>query len=428
MPTKRMSPPSDAASEVAEIPVKKTHRTHEENQERAYIAASRRADRPIDQRMRSAFKASECRKKRTGRGLKITEKAVLGDEQYESDDEEDTGHRGIPPSNVSAAGSTSAADRYEEVNALFAQTFPNVQLCSRWPAPARQQQPSYQVPLQLQASYIHHYPPVDAATSSGSTIPRPATSGPSATITPLLTPPISQPLAPVFREEESGSMSPLTLERSPAAKPASTVSQAPGITTATTTTAPTSLGLGVGMIDPCAAPTGYMLGAQQQSLPNMQRTEYLYVTTSGRTNSVPLIHSPYAVPSVYGGAGGSSDNASVPGPSMSSGWGHMRSFSLPNALESLEFPSFDFPAATTATVGMTEAGIPATMAAPAPGSSLDDLIDPAFKGQQLPDLSSSLSLTDPAGTAPESTVAPPGDWTQWLNLDGDTVGGNSGKA
>ncbi|CAG8518857.1 10481_t:CDS:2 [Ambispora leptoticha] len=65
-------------------------RTHEENQERAFIAASHRGDRSIEARMESARKASEVHKKRTGKSLKITEDDVRNEEMYrEVDPEED---------------------------------------------------------------------------------------------------------------------------------------------------------------------------------------------------------------------------------------------------------------------------------------------------------------------------------------------------
>ncbi|KAL2163431.1 hypothetical protein VTH06DRAFT_5488 [Thermothelomyces fergusii] len=141
MPTKRLSPSSDT-HDVVDMPLKKTQRTHEENQERAYIAASRRADRDIEHRIRSALKASECRRKRTGRGLKITREAVVGDEQYESEDDDHASRRfSMPAATNTAASSISnpcvqspgrVADRYAEIDALFAKHFPHVQLSSQW--------------------------------------------------------------------------------------------------------------------------------------------------------------------------------------------------------------------------------------------------------------------------------------------------------
>jgi hypothetical protein len=61
-------------------------RTHEENQERAYIAASRRSDRSIEARLESARRASEIHKRRCGRGLRVTEEAVMNEEMYEEED------------------------------------------------------------------------------------------------------------------------------------------------------------------------------------------------------------------------------------------------------------------------------------------------------------------------------------------------------
>ncbi|KAI9840286.1 MAG: hypothetical protein M1838_004135 [Thelocarpon superellum] len=71
-------------------PVKpvKTERTHEENQERAYIAASRRSDRSLEARVESARRASEIHKRRTGRSLRVTEQDVVNEEMYEEEDDD----------------------------------------------------------------------------------------------------------------------------------------------------------------------------------------------------------------------------------------------------------------------------------------------------------------------------------------------------
>ncbi|CAI6338496.1 unnamed protein product [Periconia digitata] len=66
----------------------KTERTHEENQERAYIAASRRSDRSLEARIESARRASDIHKKRTGRGLRVTEQDVINEEMYEEEDDD----------------------------------------------------------------------------------------------------------------------------------------------------------------------------------------------------------------------------------------------------------------------------------------------------------------------------------------------------
>jgi hypothetical protein len=65
-----------------------TERTHEENQERAYIAASRRSDRSLEARVESARRASEIHKRRTGRSLKVTEQDVINEEMYEEEDDD----------------------------------------------------------------------------------------------------------------------------------------------------------------------------------------------------------------------------------------------------------------------------------------------------------------------------------------------------
>ncbi|KAI4147983.1 MAG: hypothetical protein LQ341_001692 [Variospora aurantia] len=79
MPPQRTIPPSKAV---------KTERTHEENQERAYIAASRRSDRSLEARVESARRASEIHKRRTGRSLRVTEQDVVNEEMYEEEDDD----------------------------------------------------------------------------------------------------------------------------------------------------------------------------------------------------------------------------------------------------------------------------------------------------------------------------------------------------
>ncbi|KAK3615291.1 hypothetical protein LTR22_027493 [Elasticomyces elasticus] len=66
----------------------KTERTHEENQERAYIAASRRSDRRLEARVDSARRASEIHKRRTGRSLRVTEQDVVNEVVYEEEDDD----------------------------------------------------------------------------------------------------------------------------------------------------------------------------------------------------------------------------------------------------------------------------------------------------------------------------------------------------
>ncbi|KAL3478247.1 hypothetical protein BJX99DRAFT_224891 [Aspergillus californicus] len=61
-------------------------RTKEENQERAFIAASRRKDRSLDARIESANRASLLHKHRTGRALNITRDIVESEAMYEEID------------------------------------------------------------------------------------------------------------------------------------------------------------------------------------------------------------------------------------------------------------------------------------------------------------------------------------------------------
>ncbi|KAK0263557.1 hypothetical protein LTR35_017556 [Friedmanniomyces endolithicus] len=73
---------------MASIKPMKTERTHEENQERAFIAASRRNDRSLEARVESARRASETHKRRTGRSLRVTEQDVINEEMYEEEDDD----------------------------------------------------------------------------------------------------------------------------------------------------------------------------------------------------------------------------------------------------------------------------------------------------------------------------------------------------
>lgn len=123
-----------------------TERSHEENQERAYIAASRRADRSIEARVQSARMASDIHKKRTGKGFRITEEIVLKEEMYEEEEDEFPRSYRILANNLHGNGNVSArAEAYlsnkmamsqllartneewreNEINRLFAQSFPN---------------------------------------------------------------------------------------------------------------------------------------------------------------------------------------------------------------------------------------------------------------------------------------------------------------
>ncbi|KAJ5130801.1 uncharacterized protein N7515_006840 [Penicillium bovifimosum] len=72
----------DIDHDIAPIP-----RSREENQERAFIAASRRKDRSLDARLESANRASMLHKKRTGKAFHITKEIVEKEAMYEEVDE-----------------------------------------------------------------------------------------------------------------------------------------------------------------------------------------------------------------------------------------------------------------------------------------------------------------------------------------------------
>ncbi|KAI1127001.1 hypothetical protein F5Y10DRAFT_202001 [Nemania abortiva] len=141
MPKRSYSTSTDMSNDLKIPPAKvqKTERSHEENQERAYIAASRRADRSLEARVQSAKMASDIHRKRTGRGLKVSEEIVLKEEMYEEmeddmprsykylaahlqTDSPELNHR------VSAyiASQTAMATiaKYNEINKMFSEAFP----------------------------------------------------------------------------------------------------------------------------------------------------------------------------------------------------------------------------------------------------------------------------------------------------------------
>ncbi|KAI2631150.1 hypothetical protein GGS21DRAFT_165072 [Xylaria nigripes] len=119
--------------------VQKTERSHEENQERAYIAASRRADRSLEARVQSAKLASDIHRKRTGRRLRVSEDIVLREEMYEEMEDEIprpykylTAHLQTDSDElnnrvgayVMSHTAMAAAAKYNEINKVFNQTFP----------------------------------------------------------------------------------------------------------------------------------------------------------------------------------------------------------------------------------------------------------------------------------------------------------------
>ncbi|KAH7110650.1 hypothetical protein B0J13DRAFT_577664 [Dactylonectria estremocensis] len=137
-------------------PPQKTIRSYEQNQERAFIAASRRGDRSIVARLQSARRASEVHKVRTGKGLCVSRDIVLREEMYEEMDDgfprsyqlrgpqqrrssasADSQVSEDPKSPVAMADPVSGHDQEsheDEVNREFAQFFPEVDqiLSRRW--------------------------------------------------------------------------------------------------------------------------------------------------------------------------------------------------------------------------------------------------------------------------------------------------------
>ncbi|KAJ9148487.1 hypothetical protein NKR23_g4800 [Pleurostoma richardsiae] len=147
---------------------KKTERSHEENQERAYIAASRRADRSIEARVQSARMASEIHKKRTGKGFKISEEIVMKEEMYEEEEDDLPRHYRALTAHLQTASPdmNSKVNAYvthsvamasllhqQEVNRMFAEYFPQY-------AAHTSQQTSQQIPQHTSQHVPHsaYYP------------------------------------------------------------------------------------------------------------------------------------------------------------------------------------------------------------------------------------------------------------------------------
>ncbi|KAI9707307.1 MAG: hypothetical protein M1836_000267 [Candelina mexicana] len=158
----------------------KTERTHEENQERAYIAASRRSDRSLEARVESARRASEIHKRRTGRSLRVTEQDVVNEEMYEEEDDDlplqyrrltahlQTGstdfNRRLTAYLTNHVAMRSALD--QAINDSYAQQYPHApqfahnQPISIYPSPMMEQP----MPRQSQAPYRQSPYPTPAAT------------------------------------------------------------------------------------------------------------------------------------------------------------------------------------------------------------------------------------------------------------------------
>ena len=146
---KKVRRPSSSRLSTRQTDSAQSERSHEENQERAYIAASRRADRSIEARVQSARMASEIHKKRTGKSFRITEDIVIKEEMYEEEDDDlPRSYRLLGPHMQTGSSEMNSrleafltnkiamsqyvargGERWEkenEINKLFAASFPNL--------------------------------------------------------------------------------------------------------------------------------------------------------------------------------------------------------------------------------------------------------------------------------------------------------------
>ncbi|KAL7951393.1 hypothetical protein V8C42DRAFT_7066 [Trichoderma barbatum] len=146
-----------------------SERTHDENTERAYIAASRRGDRDIEARIKSALQASKIHKKRTGKALRITREIVLNEAMYEEEDTELERFREwslrMPTDSLHGDHGKGLCDLIEsslqrwrgnDINQAFEQSFPNYKQAAAQPMgpqwyprlPTLQQMPQQTSPVQ----------------------------------------------------------------------------------------------------------------------------------------------------------------------------------------------------------------------------------------------------------------------------------------
>ncbi|EAQ83301.1 predicted protein [Chaetomium globosum CBS 148.51] len=118
--TNRRSLPSNASKPARKAVNKVTKpedKAPNKNTERAFVGASRRVDRDAQDRLGSALKASETHYQLTGRRFRITLEAVLGDEQYESEDDARVPRRATLPAIAGDA-------HFAKVEVAFDQSFP----------------------------------------------------------------------------------------------------------------------------------------------------------------------------------------------------------------------------------------------------------------------------------------------------------------
>lgn len=145
----------------AELPkLKPTTRTGDENKERAYVAASRRSDRSIEDRMKSALAASDIHRQRTGKGLKITREAVEKELMFEEEDDTSRpyGINGLRYCNASGVSTAREQQVNQEFNEVFGGIFQANFTNGPWPSSQISTFPYHQ--QQYAANYNTEFPPM----------------------------------------------------------------------------------------------------------------------------------------------------------------------------------------------------------------------------------------------------------------------------
>ncbi|KAK0673626.1 hypothetical protein QBC41DRAFT_392850 [Cercophora samala] len=120
----------------------KTVKSNLENKERAYVAASRRTDRSLEDRLKSAYQASEVHFQRTGKHFRITRENVEKGLWYDEIDESPR-HR-----LAETTMDLQTRARHQNINEEFHQYFGNVMPPTR-----------HSYPLQFMPTYPQHSPP-----------------------------------------------------------------------------------------------------------------------------------------------------------------------------------------------------------------------------------------------------------------------------
>ncbi|KAK0721439.1 hypothetical protein B0T21DRAFT_52490 [Apiosordaria backusii] len=114
---RRASSTSQAGKPDSTMSTEKTMKSNLENKERAYVAASRRMDRSLEDRIKSAHQASQVHFERTGKHFRITRENVERGLWY--DEIDDMPRHRINEHQMDAVSRA----RYQEVDAEFSQVF-----------------------------------------------------------------------------------------------------------------------------------------------------------------------------------------------------------------------------------------------------------------------------------------------------------------